>query len=917
MADKSTPCRVTRGIPNYLHHYDDGPSFNLCITQNDEEIAGYVARMDAESSIKRRHDPVSMETMGVEGSKSTKRKDVVDSSISEASLPSIEKRRKIIDGSSISKGKNVVEDVPSKAGESKFFLKDLPPHSVHMSCYTNIEVFKDLKDKLTDKQYKIFGETCFGVFTRMQHSDVQAQMLRCCMVRELIGSTPDAFLIDINGNELRFSIREFAIITGLKCVGDEDAFKVNRKGKNRILETYFGGSKKMSSKADLIECFTDKNWGLNNADAVKIAVLYFIHTYILSNEKNAVKIPRLHFDLVESGRYVDYPWGKKAFNELIKSMTHKMTSEKKFYRLHGMPLAMQVWLYECCSFVDATLAVKTGNNIPRMLNWTTIKSQPSFKELMDDMFKEDNTPEMRIFANIVPTVDQLACLQLPPLVNGVPESTTAPVLDDDDFASTPPHNDTHQKGVVQSESPPSKKRRQMSVGTSSSKKADLQPETIPISNIAPRRKTPIVQTRKSSSPIGNEQVHVKDEFNDLHKLINDNLTTILQAIEAIKGNRDSEKGAARESTFQQHDNGIHNKSPIQNGSYTTHFPTEGLVGDVGVNEVNSTGDTLRDSTQEIQGPGDILGDYVEPEPFGSQIPIKTADVIVVTPAAIPINEGSNMLVHDNIVQGVSSSSFCAGTDHSNQVTPHNVVVEFEGIHVGKEQEHVPQYELADEFLPTQNTITKIVMTLRKERRPGPLQMSPYMTNFGSASGSSVKLTEIFDKKHPFDNNCITGRHDAKLFGEFSKWVKDGLLVRHDSRKNKEDHYKKGKAKLPTSMDCGIKKISDKNWFYLLSMEGQMWNDESKQGVDWNYHLAYKDKALADKFDVMFVDNLPQQRPGSMDCGMYVAAYAEYLSQGEGIPHGDLDAELLRTRYGALLWDYACRSKEFCCQNGSC
>ncbi|XP_059294826.1 uncharacterized protein LOC132047864 [Lycium ferocissimum] len=193
----------------------------------------------------------------------------------------------------------------------------------------------------------------------------------------------------------------------------------------------------------------------------------------------------------------------------------------------------------------------------------------------------------------------------------------------------------------------------MSVGTSSSKKADLQPETIPISNIAPRRKTPIVQTTKSASPIGNEQVHVntpsvqfptsakqdelclmrqeidefkksvKDEFNVLHKLINDNLTTILQAIEAIKGNKDSEKGAARESTFQQHDNGIHNKSPIQNESYTAHFPTQGLVGDVGVNEVNSTGDTLRDSTQEIQGPSDILGDYVEPEPFGSQIPIKT------------------------------------------------------------------------------------------------------------------------------------------------------------------------------------------------------------------------------------------------------------------------------------------------------
>ncbi|XP_059294827.1 uncharacterized protein LOC132047865 [Lycium ferocissimum] len=164
MAEKSTPCRVTRGS---------------------------VARMDAESSIKRRHDPVSMETMVDEGSKSTKRKDVIDSSIYEASLPSIEKRRKVIDGSSVSKGKNVVEDVPSKAG------------------------------------------------------------------------------------------REFAIIAGLKCVGDEDAFKVNRKGKIKILETYFGGSKKMPSKADLIECFTDKNWGLNDVDAVKIRPLFHSYLYLV------------------------------------------------------------------------------------------------------------------------------------------------------------------------------------------------------------------------------------------------------------------------------------------------------------------------------------------------------------------------------------------------------------------------------------------------------------------------------------------------------------------------------------------------------------------------------------------------------------------------------------------------------------
>ena len=34
-----------------------------------------------------------------------------------------------------------------------------------------------------------------------------------------------------------------------------------------------------------------------------------------------------------------------------------------------------------------------------------------------------------------------------------------------------------------------------------------------------------------------------------------------------------------------------------------------------------------------------------------------------------------------------------------------------------------------------------------------------------------------------------------------------------------------------------------------------------------------------------------------------------MSHEEAIPHKDLDAELLRTRYGALLWVYAQKKNE--------
>nr|XP_019066938.1 uncharacterized protein LOC109119078 [Solanum lycopersicum] len=40
-----------------------------------------------------------------------------------------------------------------------------------------------------------------------------------------------------------------------------------------------------------------------------------------------------------------------------------------------------------------------------------------------------------------------------------------------------------------------------------------------------------------------------------------------------------------------------------------------------------------------------------------------------------------------------------------------------------------------------------------------------------------------------------------------------------------------------------------------------------------------------------------------DCGIYMLAFAEYLSYGQGIPANILVASYLRSRYATLLWNY--------------
>ncbi|KAF3636931.1 hypothetical protein FXO38_10583 [Capsicum annuum] len=46
-----------------------------------------------------------------------------------------------------------------------------------------------------------------------------------------------------------------------------------------------------------------------------------------------------------------------------------------------------------------------------------------------------------------------------------------------------------------------------------------------------------------------------------------------------------------------------------------------------------------------------------------------------------------------------------------------------------------------------------------------------------------------------------------------------------------------------------------------------------------------------------------ERKNYSDCDLFIAAYAEYLSDGLQVPNDGLDAGLLRKRYAALLWKY--------------
>ncbi|KAF3616680.1 hypothetical protein FXO38_34381 [Capsicum annuum] len=200
------------------------------------------------------------------------------------------------------------------------------------------------------------------------------------MTLEVKGSSSSGILICANGTFLNFTPRESTIITGLNCMSNRYDFTFDEGVPNRLVDKYFNGVE-IIQKRQLFLAFMEKVWGKNNdEDAEKFAILYFMHSFVLSNVETVV-IPYLHFDLVDSGRYKNFSWGSLSFEDLDRSLTNRLKADGQFYLIQGMPLTIQ-----------------------------TIAPRPRFEFLMNVMFKDNGKV---VFKNIEPTKKELAKLQIP------------------------------------------------------------------------------------------------------------------------------------------------------------------------------------------------------------------------------------------------------------------------------------------------------------------------------------------------------------------------------------------------------------------------------------------------------------------------------------------------------------------------
>ncbi|KAF3642284.1 hypothetical protein FXO38_21204 [Capsicum annuum] len=199
-----------------------------------------------------------------------------------------------------------VEDIPLGFVPATFDEQD-PDWAENRSKHRNDPVtMKKLKNKAASKSKKSTSKAI-----KKKFDDSGLPRLPKIFI---MSDNKDEFHVWIQGEILKFTMLEFVIITGLKCTGNINDYMYSSSSKSALMSRYFSDNKGAITRSKLITRVQMGNFD-NAEDALNLAILFFVHTFMFSQHKEA-PISVAHFQIVEDGRYIHFPWGKYSYKNI-------------------------------------------------------------------------------------------------------------------------------------------------------------------------------------------------------------------------------------------------------------------------------------------------------------------------------------------------------------------------------------------------------------------------------------------------------------------------------------------------------------------------------------------------------------------------------------------------------------------------
>ncbi|OIT34817.1 hypothetical protein A4A49_65710 [Nicotiana attenuata] len=643
------------------------------------------------------------------------------------------------------------------------------------------------------------------------------------LMREVHHEVKNEMRFVVNDSRLRFGLGEFALVTGLKCKGDTSIESI---AENRLISKYFGTAS--VTFAQLADCFKKKKWETDD-DALKIAVLYFINSFLFSQLKTKA-ISRSYIDLVESGDFNNYPWGIDVYKATIDSCSNKFQDKPSFYRLGGFPLALQTWLYECCPSLDGHFADHLGNKLPRILNW---------------------------LKNITPTDDEKKQFD----VRGLSFEIEVECTD-----SQPSQSDSFQ--VFGTQLPKTQSMPESTGGDSQPTNAEVMKELQALKLFVENKFEEVLaaigkQSMKSMKPEENsahKQQYYDPDFREMDNDYDQIESGHVENDPVVIGN--STPTAPSISGFAGVDqDGCATGVNVKNVTASDGVVNEDLPSAPFVNEHDfgfdsnfdlsaSAIDQITAITQQAtykQSSHDVKKSG--PAPLPSGIPVQTrADVVIesnTAPQACRVDGVGQVDVGGSNVNLPSAPSQHGGDLHLDSDFEYtdsqldqiaaitqggrcNVNQSGNELTTGAVNKSKPDQSVSRSIVQIQTDVETTPAVLTRKRRPAAVKQSPYRNDWQSGVSAVGGSSKVIKGRFPFVND-ISETVNFKLTTAFSNFVE-------------------------ANMQLG---------------------------------------------ECVFV---------SIDCGVYVACFAEYIIEDLPIPVANFDVDGLRARFGILLWHYG-RNKQ--------
>uniref|UniRef100_A0A9I9E975 DUF1985 domain-containing protein n=1 Tax=Cucumis melo TaxID=3656 RepID=A0A9I9E975_CUCME len=263
-----------------------------------------------------------------------------DSNSSTSEIPTDTKKRKKVAEKgkkvkTIKKEKKAREDrrrkrkapmKPEKSEDSVYLMCSKRRNEpLKINLHIKNTVIDKIKENLGDRLINRFREGIFGHFLNFSIINQSSQLLLHLIQRMCKPKSTNRLQFLIGGRVLRFGLREFALITDLKCHEIHDIKHEDIKGGGRLKGVYFENLKTVTRQY-LNVMFNISTAGTDD-DRIKMVKLYFLESFLIPKQE-CLGVEWDHIIMVDDDEVFDgYLWGRVTFELLVDFMNRIICSK--------------------------------------------------------------------------------------------------------------------------------------------------------------------------------------------------------------------------------------------------------------------------------------------------------------------------------------------------------------------------------------------------------------------------------------------------------------------------------------------------------------------------------------------------------------------------------------------------------------